>query len=223
MADKSIDVDWERIEIDYRAGILTLREIASQHKISHVAVNKHAKKEKWPRDLNAKIKARAEALVTKQMVTNEVNSDKVISENQAVEAYALAISTVQFEHKTTLAKLKNHATKVLEELELTGDNVEELRHLAELLIDTSDDADVYQSKRLDTLNKVISLSSRIDSFKKLTETLKIIIGLEREAFGLDKEIEKKSQELTNEQLEFKLANLLRKAGVVSFDGGQTIQ
>ena len=36
--------DWEKIELDYRAGIKTLREIASEHGLSDGAVRKRAKR-----------------------------------------------------------------------------------------------------------------------------------------------------------------------------------
>ena len=51
-------VDWERIELDYRAGIKTLRQIAEENGISHVAINKRAKRDGWTRDLSAKIQLR---------------------------------------------------------------------------------------------------------------------------------------------------------------------
>lgn len=41
--------DWEKIELDYRAGIKTLREIAADHGISHQAINKRAKRDGWAR------------------------------------------------------------------------------------------------------------------------------------------------------------------------------
>ena len=63
-------IDWERIEVDYRAGIKTLRDIAAEHDISHVSVNKRAKRDGWVRDLTAKIQAKAAELVTRSMVTN---------------------------------------------------------------------------------------------------------------------------------------------------------
>ena len=46
--------DWERIELDYRAGIKTLRQIADEHGISHVAVAKRAKRDGWTRDLSVR-------------------------------------------------------------------------------------------------------------------------------------------------------------------------
>ena len=44
--------DWERIELDYRAGIKTLRQIADENGISHGAINKRAKRDGWERDLS---------------------------------------------------------------------------------------------------------------------------------------------------------------------------
>ena len=60
--------DWEAIESAYRAGVMSLREIASQHGISEGAIRKRAKKDNWTRDLNAKIKSRADDLVRKEEV-----------------------------------------------------------------------------------------------------------------------------------------------------------
>jgi hypothetical protein len=41
--------DWERIEADYRAGVRTLRDIASEHGITHAGVMKRAKRDGWAR------------------------------------------------------------------------------------------------------------------------------------------------------------------------------
>lgn len=42
-------VDWEAVERDYRAGVLSLREIATRHGCSHVAITKRAKRDGWER------------------------------------------------------------------------------------------------------------------------------------------------------------------------------
>ena len=47
-------IDWERIELDYRAGIKTLRQIAEEHGITHGAVNKRAARDGWQRDLSVR-------------------------------------------------------------------------------------------------------------------------------------------------------------------------
>lgn len=42
--------DWEAIETAYRAGMMSLREIAAQHGISEGAIRKRAKRDDWSRD-----------------------------------------------------------------------------------------------------------------------------------------------------------------------------
>ena len=44
MGNKKPAPDWERIEVEFRAGVLSLREIALANGISHVAVAKRAQK-----------------------------------------------------------------------------------------------------------------------------------------------------------------------------------
>ena len=55
MTEEKKSIDWERIEYDYRAGILSVREISEARGVSHTAVNKKAKQLGWERDLKAKI------------------------------------------------------------------------------------------------------------------------------------------------------------------------
>ena len=50
MTDKKLTPDWERIELDYRAGVKTLRQIAEEHGITHGAINKRAKRDGWARE-----------------------------------------------------------------------------------------------------------------------------------------------------------------------------
>ncbi|BDA89391.1 hypothetical protein E3AUHO_20770 [Klebsiella pneumoniae subsp. pneumoniae] len=71
--------DWEGIETAYRAGVMSLREIASQHSISHVSINKRAKKEGGEKDLSAKVKAKADALVNNREVSRQVNSKAALN------------------------------------------------------------------------------------------------------------------------------------------------
>lgn len=58
MAERK-QIDWEKIELDYRAGIKTLRQIADEHGISNPAISKRAKRDDWSRDLTARKESRA--------------------------------------------------------------------------------------------------------------------------------------------------------------------
>lgn len=78
--------DWERIELDYRAGIKTLRQIADENGITHGAINKRAKRDGWERDLSAKIHAKADVLVSKAMVSSAVSTESKIAEKNVIDS-----------------------------------------------------------------------------------------------------------------------------------------
>lgn len=171
--------DWERIEADYRAGILSLREIASEQGVSHVAIQKRAKKLGWSRDLAAKIQAKADELVTKQAVTASVNAAASVTERQIIEANAERIAQVRGEHRSDITRARALALQMLGELEGQIGQADAAPELWQALVDQN------SMKTADLLNKVLSVPSRVDSLKKLAETLKTLIALEREAYGLE--------------------------------------
>lgn len=177
------EVDWEAIEGDFRAGVLSLREIAALHPgTNHVAITRRAKKEGWVRDLNAKIKARAEELVTRAAVTADVTEQQKATERQVIEANAERIAQVRGEHRGDIQRLRTLALGLLSELEGQSADPALLEQLGEMLRKPDDKG---ADKLNDLYQKIISTPSRIDSAKKLAETLKAAIGLEREAYGLD--------------------------------------
>jgi hypothetical protein len=173
--------DWERIEADYRAGVLSVREIASAHGVSHTAINKRANKDGWERDLSAKIKAKAEALVSKAEVSSEVSSKKAETDRVIVEANAEAIARVRLAHRSDISRARKLAMSLLSELEIATDNLDLFEELGEFLRSDDDKGD---DKRNTVYQRVISSVGRIDSMKKLSDTLKTLVGLEREAYGL---------------------------------------
>lgn len=177
-------IDWERIERDFRAGVKTLRQIGEENGVSHVAVSKKAKREGWDRDLSAKIAAKAEALVTKAEVTNAVTKETKATEREIVESNAQAIANAIMAHRGDIRRNRALANKLLAELEAQTGDPELFERMAELM-ESPDEKGVDKLNEL--YRKVISLPSRIDGAKKLAETLRVTIALEREAFGMDKE------------------------------------
>ena len=152
-------VDWERIELDYRAGAMSLREIAANHPgTNHVAIARRAKTEGWTRDLSERIKAKAEDLVTRAAVTADVTANRAVTEKQVVEANAQAQAQVGPENAALLAGLG----EVMRSPDENG-----------------------QDKLNDLYRKIISLPERAKTAKTLAETLRIAVDMERQAFGMD--------------------------------------
>lgn len=174
--------DWERIEQLFRAGLLSVREIAAACGVSHTAINKRSKTEGWDRDLNAKIKAKADSLVSKREVSTKVSTETLATERGIVEANAEVIADIRMAHRTDIGRSRRLANKLLDELENLTDNRDLFEELGELMRDPDDKG---FDRRNELYGKVISLSGRTKTMKELGETLKTLVALERQAYDLD--------------------------------------
>lgn len=177
-------VDWERIELDYRAGIKTLRQIADENGITHGAVGKRARRDDWVRDLSGKINAKADALVSSALVSSPVSKESKVSERQIVDANASAAADVRLSHRRDIHRKRAIVSRLMDELEQQAgiDNAAALQDLGEMMR-SPDDAGA--DKLNDFYRKVISLPERAKTAKTLAESLRIAVDMERQAFGMD--------------------------------------
>ena len=176
--------DWECIELDYRAGIKTLRQIADEHGITHGAINKRAKRDGWERDLAKKIQAKADALVSKALVSSEVSKESKIAERQVVDANAQAVADVRLAHRRDIYRARKLTNALLSELEQQTDEatLTLLQELGDLLRSEDENG---QDKRNDLYQRVISLPERSKTMKVLADSLRVMVDMERTAFGMD--------------------------------------
>lgn len=183
--------DWAVIEAEYRAGIKPLRLIGEEQGISHAAITKRAKRDEWTRDLGARIQAKADALVSKAAVSNEVSKAKKVTEQAIVEANANVQYVVRMEHRADIKRSRALFQSLLGELETIG--VARGQELIDALIqsleqldasETEDAARRRQARNRKLLGEIQALPTRIDSAKRLTEMLERLVRLEREAFGI---------------------------------------
>ncbi|CNF22287.1 hypothetical protein V9P73_004294 [Yersinia enterocolitica] len=173
--------DWEAIESAYRAGLMSLREIASQHSISEGAIRKRAKRDDWSRDLSAKIKERAEDLVRKEEVRKQVRTETTLTERVLIEASAEVIANVRMEHRGDIRRAREITNALFDELGAECADIESLRKLGELMLDPDENGrdrlnEVYQS--------IIALPERVKAVKALSDAMKNLIGLERQAYDI---------------------------------------
>lgn len=176
--------DWERIEAQYRTGTLTTRQIAAEHGISHTAINKRAKAHDWTRDLSAQVRAKADALVSRALVSTEVSSQAKATEKLTVEVEAQVQARIRIAHRTDIARNRELAATLLAELQAqTGE-----RDLIEQMREALSEGEQSQTKDrlMEAWRRVMGLPGRADTLRKLAETLRIVVAMEREALGLDK-------------------------------------
>lgn len=193
MADKAQNpvqpakkADWERIEIDYRAGVKSLREIAGEHGISEGAIRKRAKRDGWTRDLADKIQQRAEDLVRTHAVRTEVRSEQRATERQVIEANAEAVANVKMAHRSDISRARSIVNGLLDELqEMVGsDNATLLQELGFLLRSEDENG---KDRLNDLYQQIISLPGRSKAMKDLTASLQSLVAMERTAYGMDKD------------------------------------
>ncbi|WP_050978601.1 hypothetical protein [Edwardsiella tarda] len=173
--------DWEAIESAYRAGVLSLREIAAQHNITEGAIRKRAKRDDWSRDISAKIKERADDLVRKAEVRKQVRTENALSERVLIESSAEVIAQVRMEHRGDIRRAREIANALFDELAAECADVDSLRKLGELMLAPDENG---KDKLNEIYHAIIGMPERVKSMKALSETLKNLIGLEREAYSI---------------------------------------
>ena len=156
MASRRKGYDWELIEREYRAGVLSIREIAKQHGCSDAAIRKKAKQNGWERDLSAKVAEK----VRNEVVRKQVRTQDPLTEKEIVEqAAATQVEVVRSHQK----RIKN-----------TTDTVDKL------LVTLSRSA---ANKNKEEADKALSRDSAVAV--NLTNSLQRLIAMERQAFGMD--------------------------------------
>ena len=196
-------IDYERLEPAWRAGVKSPRQLAAEYteetgvSVSHAAIVNHFKKLGVPRDLAAKIKAKADSLVTAAMVTGKVTSVTTKRDSEIIEDGAIVVANIRLTHRTDIGRNRALSLKLLEELEALSDNRELFAQLSELLasVEEGEDgtSDAYE-KMQQTFRGALSLPGRVKMNKELSETLRVLVALERQAYSIDEGSSEESYE-----------------------------
>lgn len=154
-------IDYGRIEPGWRAGILSVQQLADEYesetgqRVTQAAIRKHFVKRGIPRDLSEKIGAKAAAMVSAAMVSGKVSvtgNETLPADAAIIKGAATSVANVQLSHRADIRRLRDRVLEYEEELS-----------------DCSDD-----------------LSRRTSILKSLVETQCRLIAAEREAYGMDK-------------------------------------
>jgi len=107
--------NWQQIELDYRAGIKTLRQIGGEQGVTEAAIRKRAKREDWTRDLSGRIAAKAEELVRKGEVRKLVRkANPAYPENLLVGVAAQNVAHISETHRALLERSITVSAQLLE-------------------------------------------------------------------------------------------------------------
>ena len=153
---KMKQVDWEKVEMEYRAGQLSVRAIAHEYGITEGAVRKRAKRDNWERNLAERVLSRVRDKLERS--TQQVRSLKDIPEEKIVEAAATRSLEIIDIHRKAAVQQREIVERLLEPVN-------------KLMID----ADMDTAKL-----KMLSIIAR-----NLSGALDTLIAIERKAYGLD--------------------------------------
>ena len=187
------DVVWAAIERHYRAGELSLNEIAKRYGVSRPGIQKRAEREGWVRDLSKKIEQATQnkvvAAVAKQQVAGELPLATKMAEKAYVDAYSDAAAAVDSQQRGDVKRALDVQRGLLAELEALSrpDLMRFLEEMAEALDESGPTVNGgWKNDKINELYRyVISLAGRIKMAKELGAAHGVYLPLQRKMFKLD--------------------------------------
>ena len=153
MTDEKKPVDWVEIERDYRAGTMSIRELAAWYGISDTAIRKRAKRDNWTR---AETKASSQREPDREPEPAKVYVGTVLTpENTTPEAI--------------VGRGRNLVMRMMDELDATTTRNGELEAL---IVSSTDEADATGQRA--ALMQAVSLKTRSDVLKALATAAKTL-------------------------------------------------
>lgn len=196
MARKSgSGIDWDKAEKLYRAGMLSDAEIGRQVGCTRQAVQKHAAKHGWKRDLSERVRQEIKTRLVAQEVAATARAQPATEAAIVDEAAKVGVELVR-QHRADIKKGRGIANLLLIQLESAirlRPEVEEAieDNAREEMADAAgtsghvarDDYQRIQARKRQML-QAVSLPAHASVMRDLSHALKNVIGLEREAYGL---------------------------------------
>lgn len=144
MPKENKPIDWAGIERDFRAGVMSVREIAKWYGVSHTAINKKAKAEGWEREQRPPHIERPKA----------ISGEVILPAANAVKPEDLP------------DRARGIAARLLDELDTTTAHIGEM----EFMIETEES----DPRRRAALLKALSTSERAKTLKDISLAMKTL-------------------------------------------------
>lgn len=207
MAEAS-GINWTAIEVPYKAGILTIKQIAKAFGCSDAAIIKHAAKNRWQRDelgpqirrearrkakedqeaanqgqtANLKTPASASASPESERVNSRTLEVSHAREQELIEAVARMQADVIGAHKTDVLKAMKVVNGLMADLDEYRDHIEEI--VADIKTDCKGDRDYRNKARM---LRAVDAPSRSTQARALASAMAELVKIERQAFAMDAE------------------------------------
>lgn len=177
-----VKVDWENVELAYRANVKTVAQIAKEFGLKDSTLRSRAKRNGWSRDLAKRIKLEADKIVNENAVKREVGRLESM-DNTTVEENAKLTASIRISHREDIGKARQLSMMLFEDLkaQIGADNRQRLEDLFIAALQ----AEVIDASALEAYERVTSLTNHVRVMKDLADIMTKFIMLERQAYGLD--------------------------------------
>lgn len=169
------NIPWMLIETDYRAGSLSVAEIARAYNVTPTRIHAYAKKNQWARDLTRDVQAKTTHKVLAQFADDDADDDAIIERAADQAANVIKI------HRDDVKRSRETCMKILVELEDASSNYTDLQQL----LAEAADLDEWSYKKIEAANRAVDMGKRAAMMRDLSNALKVLQGLERQAWNLD--------------------------------------
>lgn len=173
--------DWEAIERQYRAGVVSVREIGREHGVSDTAIRKRATAENWERDLTGKVKERTRVKLVRSSSSHDGSHEqRAQTDAEIIEEASETQVTVVKTHRRDIAIGRRIVSTLFGEL---MEATEQRHEIAEAVEEaTAKDKD---GKRRAMMHRAVALPSRAATAQSLANAMKTLVTLERQAFNIE--------------------------------------
>ena len=208
-------VDWQRVERLFRAGLLSVHEIARECGLPEANVRYHAKRLGWKRDLSDEVRSRARTKMVENLAKvfddgrGAMEQLRKVTDEQIIEEAARTQVEVVRQHQTTLGSGHSLTVRMLNELDATTTHRGELEEMIKSSI---------APRRQGAALAAISLPQRATVMRDLATAARTWVILERQAFNIAEDKDnsadkRKLDEMTAEQLRSEIIDDAKKMGL----------
>lgn len=183
------------MRVDFEAGVLSIRAIASKYKLSDTAIRKRAKKANPPWEYG-RCRAQVDEMARQigggsqdgsQFATGAQTANLPALPDEAVEAAGRSIVQVVREHRGAIQagqQLVGFLLGQLQDAAMHRGRLEDVIREDTAQADGEGNEAASATRRRATLMRAVSLPQHASTMKDLALAMKHLVGMERQAFGL---------------------------------------
>lgn len=185
--------DWEAIERQYRLGAKSMRMLATEFGVNVSSISRRAKKYGWVQDKTQEVRQRTKAALVAQQGRNTPTREDV-------EAQVQTNLIILTEHRADIRNGRQMYDLLIGQLHEAAKNRAEIEE--EIIEDTKGSDGKPDLRRRNRMLKAISLPAHAGVLRDLSQSLKNLIPLERQAFSIDDGTNPDDEEITEIPIRF---------------------